>query len=328
MTDHNGGGSLWLPMGPERIDRRKPPERAGEGSETTYPMRAAARLTGISPDLLRAWERRYRIVEPVRTPGGTRRYRASDLERLRLVKAAVDAGHRISEVASLGVDELERRALLRPQREPEPVEDALAALTRLDGSEAERIASLQLAALGPVRFAREFALPLLAELGAAWKRADLCVASEHLGTALIRSLLGAALRTTVASRTGPRIVFGTPPGERHEIGLLAAAVAAVGAGADATYLGPDLPVGELLLAVATLDAAALVIALVALPAEQALSVVRETRSGLPAGVELWVGGAGAAGLPLPPGVRTLDAFDAVERAVARLALRSGIGGRP
>lgn len=314
-------------MDPEHIDRRDAPDDAGDGSEETYPMRAAARLTGISPDLLRAWERRYHVVEPVRTPGGTRRYRASDLERLRLVKAAVDAGHRISEVAALRGDELERRALRRPEREPEPVEAAVSALARLDASEAERVASLQLAALGPVNFAREFALPLLAELGAAWERAELCVASEHLGSALIRSLLGGALRTTLASRTGPRIVFGTPPGERHEIGLLAAAIAAVGAGADATYLGADLPVEELLRAVATLDAAALLLGLVALRPDEALRVVHEARSGLAASAELWLGGVAAAGLPLPPGVRYLDGFDAVERSVARLALRAGIGGR-
>ena len=58
-----------------------------EDLELTYPLRTAARLTGLSPDLLRAWERRYGVVEPTRTPGGTRRYTAADLERLRLVKA-------------------------------------------------------------------------------------------------------------------------------------------------------------------------------------------------------------------------------------------------
>ncbi|MEE3325767.1 MAG: MerR family transcriptional regulator, partial [Myxococcota bacterium] len=60
--------------------------------ELTYPLGAAARLTGISPDTLRAWERRYEVVVPLRTPGGTRRYTAADLERLGLVKAAIDGG--------------------------------------------------------------------------------------------------------------------------------------------------------------------------------------------------------------------------------------------
>ena len=81
-----------------------------DDAETTYPLRAAARLTGLSPDLLRAWESRYGVVKPLRTAGGTRRYRASELERLRLVKAAVDAGDRISVVARLDPVELARRA--------------------------------------------------------------------------------------------------------------------------------------------------------------------------------------------------------------------------
>ena len=64
----------------------------GHEADSTYPLRTASRLTGLSPDLRRAWERRYGVIEPMRTPGGTRRYSAADIERLRLVKAAVDAG--------------------------------------------------------------------------------------------------------------------------------------------------------------------------------------------------------------------------------------------
>ena len=66
--------------------------------EVTFPVGAVSKLTGLSPHVLRAWERRYGVVEPLRSEGGTRRYRESDLEKLRLVKAAVDAGHRIGQV--------------------------------------------------------------------------------------------------------------------------------------------------------------------------------------------------------------------------------------
>src|SRR5512134_2440764 len=76
--------------------------------ELTYPLRSASRLTGLSPEVLRAWERRHGVVQPLRTPGGTRRYRASDLERLRLMKAAIEAGHRIGQLAGLGNAELAR----------------------------------------------------------------------------------------------------------------------------------------------------------------------------------------------------------------------------
>ncbi len=129
-----------------------------EALELTYPLKAAARLTGLSPELIRAWERRYGVVTPIRTPGGTRRYRATDLEHLILVKAAVDRGHRIGEVARLDPAELERGAAASPMPSSGQLQEILSALERLDGAEAQRLLSLQLSVLGPARFAREFAV--------------------------------------------------------------------------------------------------------------------------------------------------------------------------
>ena len=85
-------------------------ETKTEPLELTYPLRTVARLTGLSPHVLRAWERRYEVVVPLRTEGGTRRYRSADLERLRLVKSAVDAGHRVGQIAQLGDAELKQKA--------------------------------------------------------------------------------------------------------------------------------------------------------------------------------------------------------------------------
>jgi len=96
------------------------PRGGSQALELTYPLRTVARLTGLSPEVLRAWERRYRVVTPARTPGGTRRYSAADLERLRLLKAAVDAGHRIGDVARLDVAELSRRSTRVPLSRDRP----------------------------------------------------------------------------------------------------------------------------------------------------------------------------------------------------------------
>ena len=177
--------------------------------EKTYPLRAAARLTGLSPEVLRAWERRYAVVEPMRTAGGTRRYRASDLDRLRLVKAAVDAGHRISTVASLSATELEQAVAPLEGEFVAGMQPILTALEQLDAEEAHRLLSLQLSAMGPVGFARDFALPLVREIGDRWARQQMGVASEHLATGVLRSMLGSALMPTAASRLGTKIVFAT-----------------------------------------------------------------------------------------------------------------------
>lgn len=289
-----------------------------DDSETTYPLRAASRLTGLSPELLRAWERRYGVVEPLRTPGGTRRYRAADVERLRLVKAAVDAGHRISHVAQMSQTELERCSVVERPAEP-AFAAAISALERLDAEEFQRLISIQLSANGPVRFAREFALPLAREIGDRWASQRMSIASEHLATGLLHKMMGAALTPNSASRLGPRIIFATPTGERHELGLQSAALAAMGAGANPIYLGAELPVEELLRAVDDARADVLALSFVALSGSQALRVLRAIRGGLPDEVRVWIGGAGTGDIDVPSGVERISKLDELEQRVALLA---------
>jgi DNA-binding transcriptional MerR regulator len=294
-----------------------------EATERTYPLRAAARLTGLSPALLRAWERRHGAVEPLRTPGGTRRYRATDLERLRLLKAAVDAGHRIGQVAGLDLAGLRQRAATPELSPADRLEEILAALDDLEGPEAQRLLSLQLSALGPVRFARQIAVPLVREIGDRWADDRLGIASEHLGSGVLRSLLGAALVPAAATLLGPRIVFATLSGERHELGLQMAALAAMGAGAQPIFLGAELPVEEVLGAVERSRAAALALSVVSTPDSRDARALGAIRGGLPAEVRLWVGGAGARGMDLPDGAERIEDLDELEHLVALLVADAG-----
>jgi len=292
--------------------------------ELTYPLRTAARLTGLSPELLRAWEKRYGVVEPLRTAGGTRRYSAADLERLRSVKAAVDAGHRIGQVAHLDPAELKKRAAIAEAGSEGRLDEILTALQALDDSTCQRLLSLKLSALGPARFAREVAVPLVHEIGGRWAKGQLGIAAEHLATGILRSLLGSALQPTTGSLLGPRIVFATPTGERHELGLLMAALTALGAGANPLYLGAELPIEDLLGAVAESEAAALALSLVTIPPAQAARTVSALRGGLPKEVRLWLGGYGSRGLDLPDSVEYIDSLEDLEQRVllVRLSART------
>lgn len=298
------------------------PRDGSQALELTYPLRTVARLTGLSPEVLRAWERRYRVVTPARTPGGTRRYSAADLERLRLLKAAVDAGHRIGDVARLDAAELARRST-RAEGLSAPVrEDILSAIGRLESNESYRLLSFQLSALGPARFARDVASPLVREIGERWSDGRMGIAHEHLASGLLRSLLGSTLHPTASSLLGPRVVFGTPVGERHELGLLMAALTALGAGVSPVYLGTELPVEDLLGAVEEAGAAALALSIVAMPLSHATRVVNALHGGLPAGVHLWLGGAGASDLTLPSGVERIESLGDFEQRAVLLALSS------
>ncbi len=292
--------------------------RASAG-EMTYPLRSAARLTGLSPELLRAWERRYAVVEPIRTPGGTRRYRASDLERLRLLKAASDAGHRIGSLARLSNPELERLGIATEAAPRARLDEILGALDAFDVAEAQRRLALQLSALGVIAFAREVALPLVREIGERWVAQRMRIGSEHLATAVLRSLLGSALLPSANSLRGPRIVFATLSGERHELGLLMAALSALGAGANPVYLGPDVPVEDLVYAVSRSRAAALALSIVAATESDVTGPLKALRAELPADVHLWVGGAGASRLTLPARVDLIESFEPLEQRVGLLA---------
>jgi methanogenic corrinoid protein MtbC1 len=231
----------------------------------------------------------------------------------------VDAGHRIGEAARLGEAELKRRSALSEAHSAGRLDEILAALDALDGAKSQRLLSFQLSVLGPARFAREVAVPLLSEIGEGWANGRIGVASEHLATAVLRSMLGSALQPTAASLLGPGIVFATPPGERHELGLLMAALTALGAGANPLYLGAEVPVEDLLGAAEGTGAAALALSLVSVPSAQAIRAVWVLREGLANEVRLWLGGAGTHRIELPGAVVKIESLEDLEQRVALLA---------
>lgn len=282
----------------------------------TYSVRAVVRLTGISEHVLRAWERRHSAVAPQRTPGGTRRYAPEDVARLRLLRAAVDAGHAIGAIARRSDGELRRLVAETPPIENTPMAEMFAALERLDAPRLEYLLATQFAALGPRTFAREIAQPLLAEVGRRWEAGDLSIAAEHMASATTRSVLGSALRP---GRDGPGrspLLFATPPGERHEFGLLIAALLAVSAGANVVFLGTDLPVDEIASAAETTGAHVVVVGISSLPPEDARTAVSALRDAVPPGVELWIGGAACASIPARSGLVVYDDLDTFEACVA------------
>ncbi len=294
------------------------PEEPDEPGEATYSVGAVSRLTGLSGHVLRAWERRYGAVEPLRTAKGTRRYRESDVARLQLLRGAVDAGHPIGSVAKLADAELRRRAAAPEAPETAPLRALLEAVVRLDADEVERRLGLQLAALGPRRFITLVASPLMREVGDGWAAGRVEVAAEHMATSLLRNALGGVLRRRTASASAPPVVFATPSGERHELGALIGAVIASEAGGNVVFLGPELPVEEIASAARRIGARAVALGFQQIPPDQAKPLLAELRGALPPSCEVWIGGATAAGLEGPAGVEYLPDLEALERRIALL----------
>ncbi len=277
--------------------------------------------------MLRAWERRYGAVRPLRTPGGTRRYREPDVARLRLLRSATAAGHSIGEVAGLDDAELVRRLELSQSMvaTPPPIAPILAAVEALDADDIERLLGAQLSALGPARFVRLVASPLLVEIGDRWHAGRLAIAAEHMTSSILRNLLGACLRLPASAAQAPSVLFTTPSGERHELGTLMAAVTAVDVGGHPVFLGGDLPVSDVVEAVASIGAAAVALGVCHPDSADLFTTVEQLRAEVPSHVELWVGGPGSEALTLPAGAARIADLDDLERKVALLAARGTAG---
>lgn len=310
-------------MTARRTASRDPGAPSASEQDARYSLGAVVRLTGLSAHTIRAWERRYEAVKPARTPGGTRRYTRAEIARLRLLRAAVEAGHRIGALAGLSDAEIEIHLSPLEPPTPPPLEQVRAAVERIDASEAERLLVMHYSVLGPVAFARRIAAPLLRDVGERWESGTLSVAAEHLVSAVVRGLLGDALRAA-PSGSGPAVVFTTPAGERHEFGALIAAVAAMGAGARVTYLGPDLPVEEVARAAASAGARVVALSVVTRDGDPLRRYLDALRPRLPEAVQIWVGGRARPDTPPPAsGIEWLDDLDELTSRVARMTREPG-----
>jgi DNA-binding transcriptional MerR regulator/methylmalonyl-CoA mutase cobalamin-binding subunit len=267
-----------------------------------YPVRLAALRTGLSPHVLRAWERRYQVVTPTRSEGGQRLYSDLDIERLLRLRRLTERGHAIGRIASLPLPELVRLEDQTPiepadvaaDAVPEAATEALNATRRLDAVELQAVLERAAVTLGTPALLDRVVSPLLERIGQEWSERSVSVAQEHMASAVIRRVLGWLLRVYEVRNGAPRVVVATPPGYAHELGALMAAASAAAEGWNVTYLGPDLPVADLVNAVGQRRARAVAISAVHRPeGNDLLAVLRDTRARLPEDVALLVGGRGA-----------------------------------
>ena len=201
-----------------------------------------SRRSGVSPELLRAWERRYGLVRPTRSAGGLRLYSASDVERVRLMRQHLADGLAAAEAASLALravvaDEVPRAAL-----DPAAARADLAvALDRFDEPAAQTILDRLLAVVTVDSLLRDVVLPYLHELGERWRRGDASVAQEHFASSVLRGrLLG--LARGWGQGLGPTAVLACVPGEQHDLGLITFGLALRARGWRIVYLGADTPI--------------------------------------------------------------------------------------
>lgn len=239
-----------------------------------HPIGVVARRTGLKPDLIRAWERRYGAVAPGRSDTRRRFYSDADIARLLLLRRVVDTGRAIGQVAGLPTEELE--ALVADEPAPQPpapssshaaiaegfLELCLAAARRMEVADLELYLERASVALSRNTLLERLLVPLLHRLGELWQKGELRPANEHLVSAVVRSFLGGMYRAYDTPSSAPHLLATTPPRQRHELGALMVAAVAAGEGWKVTYLGPDLPAEEIAAAAREKGARAVALSLV------------------------------------------------------------------
>jgi DNA-binding transcriptional MerR regulator len=220
-----------------------------------YLIGAVTKLTGLSIDVVRVWERRYGAVRPARSAGGTRLYSDADVLRLRRLRQAVEHGYGIGQAARLSETELDELVgdPRRPLEAPDPYGAVrsrfIAALHTMDVVAADQELARG-ATLFPVRdFVKKVVVAIHDEIGERRARSELGLAHERLGFGLLRNTVSSLLRLYPASENAETLVLATASAERDEIGLLVAALLAAMHGWRVVYLGGDLPANEIAQAV-------------------------------------------------------------------------------
>lgn len=271
-----------------------------------HPMAVVVARTGLTPDALRVWERRYGVVAPARGPGGHRLYSDADVARLRLLREATSAGRRIGDVAGLSAESLAR--LVEEDRlagpapaapgageagPPELVADGLAHVRALDAAALETLLRRGLARVGLRAFIDDVVVPLLHGVGDDWAEGAVSIAQEHMASALVQDVLAEVMRASAGRGESPAgvVVLATPSGERHGIGVLLAGAVAATAGWSVIDLGVDLPSSEIAAAAMQASADLVALSVTTSSAADAAAQVRAIAADLPSGTQIVVGGA-------------------------------------
>ena len=219
----------------------------------TYRVKAVAHLTGIRPELLRMWERRYNLFKPQRSGNRYREYDDEDIELLRHLRQQIEQGRTIGELAAEG-----REALLSQIKTPVSseasrlanetenlIDELLSYIAQLDKERLEfRLAEVVTFTSSNTLFTTIVPL-LMHRLGMAWDHGEASIISGYFATEVFKQRLLALLRTPVAAAGAPILVCASPSGEAHELGLLTFAYTMQQRGWDIYYMGANLPITAL-----------------------------------------------------------------------------------
>jgi methanogenic corrinoid protein MtbC1 len=300
----------------------------------TLSIAAVERDTGLSKDTLRVWERRYGFPAPARDATGERAYTVDQLEKLRLIKRLMDAGHRPGRVVLLPYADLLAlggSTLAAPPAETPPaapdVQRVLALVRAHDPVALRAELARALSRQGVMRFVTDLVAPLNAAVGEAWLRGQLEVFEEHFYTEALQSVMRQALLGIPDPAPGarPRVLLTSFPGEPHGLGLLMAEAVFAIEGSCCLSLGVQTPLWDVVLAAAAHRADIVALSFTGcMNPNQVNDGLTELRAKLPQTVHIWAGGSAPVLHRRPvPGVVALSTLGQLPAALARWRAEAG-----
>ena len=288
-----------------------PPQATSPGLLSIGALSAA---TGIPPDTIRTWERRYGFPAAERRPSGHRVYPIGTVPRLRRIAQALAHGHRPAQVLTASESDLESllaAGALRPAPPSAPsagsawgdgelaplngdLSRLLDATRDFNADLLKRILQQEWVRRGPMPFLQHCVAPYLVALGTAWAEGSIDIRHEHFGSSLLGDFLRAARAPLDDRATGPLVVLATPAGELHGLGLQMIALVFALAGCRTLVLGVDTPVGQIVSLAREVPLGAVALSCVQ-PEHQrgCASQVRALRRRLPRQIPILLGGSGA-----------------------------------
>lgn len=276
-------------------------------TEKMFGISIVSKKTGLSAHAIRAWEKRYSAVTPIRTQTNRRLYTQSHIARLANLKTLCDSGHTISNIANLTDLELMELIEQSPKSESRSkdiiytnneatnyVKDSIDSILNYNSSKLQQIFTKAHIELGNIGFINKLLVPLMEQIGELWREGNLRIAHEHLTSNLIRTFIGNLINSSTAYGSSQTIVVTTPFGQIHELGSILVACTAATEGWNVKYLGANLPSEEI--AAAAVANNANVVALSVVYPNFDSSVLEELKrltTLLPDNITIFIGGRAA-----------------------------------
>ena len=225
-----------------------------------YNVKAVIHETGLTPATLRAWERRYGLIKPHRSPGGHRLYTIADIALLKWLMARQAEGLSISHAVEMWRNQ--HQTLEKPQESTATPRISeievngkqtldqfrsrwIEACLAFDESSAEQTVTQALALTPPEVVCTELFQKGLAEIGSGWYNGKVTIQQEHFASALVVRRLNALLAAAPPPTRSTRLLAACPPGEAHDLALLMLAFILRWRGWDVIYLGANVPIARL-----------------------------------------------------------------------------------